>query len=183
MAEIWLTAAAQEAYSELLDAAPTQAGAVSDAINDIRAHPGQPINLPGAPPAEPFLSKEPRDLDAPAVIYRRTTPGEQGDWLVISLMDRAEYRAAREAEQALANYPLAVQTLIEGVARKTITSGRPWQQRRKSSTIEADPDEVPSSSAEIRLEVIPLEDDPPSGARVARRRRFPWPGSRDPERT
>lgn len=171
MADIWLTAAAQDAYSELLAAAPAQAEAVSEAINDITAHPGRPINLPGSPPAEPFLANEPRHPDAPAVIYRRSTPGEQGDWLVVSLMKRANYRAAREAQQALANYPPSVQSLIEQVAHGAVTTGRLWHEpsasaetHRKSSTITADPDhgnDVPTPHAMLNIE---LESDQPSPA-------------------
>ena len=68
MADIWLTAAAETAFSELRATEPGQAAAVSDAINDITVRPGQPTNLPGAPPAEPFLAKEPSDPSAPVVI-------------------------------------------------------------------------------------------------------------------
>jgi hypothetical protein len=68
MADIWLTAAAEAAFGELQATAPGQADSVSDAINHITAADGRRIDLPGAPAAEPFLSIEPRDPDAPAVI-------------------------------------------------------------------------------------------------------------------
>ncbi len=156
MAEIWLTAAAQDAYSELEAAAPAQARAVSDAINDITARPGEPINLPGSSPAEPFLAKEPADADAPAVIYRRTTPGERGDWLVISLMDRAQYRAARQAEQALASYPPAVQSLIKGVARKGYDVPSHSAQLQVDTITVDHGEDVPSHSAKLEVELVPL---------------------------
>ncbi len=113
--DIWLTVAAEAAFEELLSAAPAQAAAVSDAINDLAATPGRPIDLPGAPPGEPFLAKEPTDSNAPVVIYRRATPAEPGKWLVVSLMSRDDYRAARQAEQALATAPPAVRQFVQQV--------------------------------------------------------------------
>jgi hypothetical protein len=55
-ADIWLTAAAEAAFSELQATAPDQADAVSEAINSITAADGRRIDLPGAPAAEPFLA-------------------------------------------------------------------------------------------------------------------------------
>jgi hypothetical protein len=124
MPDIWLTAAAEAAFSELQATAPDQADAVSDAINNITATEGRRIDLPGAPPAEPFLSVEPRDPDAPAVIYRHATNGEPGKWLVVSLMNRDDYRAARQAEQALAATPPAVRELVNGVVAGTVGTVR-----------------------------------------------------------
>jgi hypothetical protein len=115
MADIWLTAAAEAAFSTLQAAAPAQAEAVSDAINDITVSAGQRIDLPGAPPGEPFLAKEPRDPEAPAVIYRHATIEEQGEWLVVSLMGRDDYNAARRAERELATYPPTVQQFVRSV--------------------------------------------------------------------
>jgi len=122
MADIWLTAAAEAAFSELQATAPDQANAVSAAINAIAAADGRRIDLPGAPAAEPFLSIEPRDPDAPAVIYRHATNGEPGKWLVVSLMNREDYRAARQAEQALATTPPAVRELVNGVVAGTVAT-------------------------------------------------------------
>src|ERR1700722_7278201 len=122
MADIWLTAAAETAFSELRATVPGQAAAVSDAINDIIVRPGQPTNLPGAPPAEPFLVKEPSDPSAPVVIYRRATTDEQGKWLVVSLMNRDDYRAARQAEQILAAAPPAVRNLVKTVIGGTVAT-------------------------------------------------------------
>ena len=125
MASIWLTAAAEAEFKRLQAVAPSQADAVSGAINDIPDNPGNPgrrLNLPGAPPAEPFLAVEPRDPDAPAVIYRRTTPEEDGDWLVVSLMSQDDYRAARRAEIALAAAPPAVRELVNAVVTGTVAT-------------------------------------------------------------
>ena len=122
MADIWLTAAAEAAFSELQATSPDQADAVSDAINTITAADGRRIDLPGAPVAEPFLAIEPRDPDAPAVIYRHATNGEPGKWLVVSLMNREDYRAARQAEQALAATPPAVRELVNGVVAGTVST-------------------------------------------------------------
>ena len=122
MADIWLTAAAEAAFSELQATAPDQADAVSEAINTITAADGRRIDLPGAPAAEPFLAIEPRAPDAPAVIYRHAANGEPGKWLVVSLMNRGDYRAARQAEQALASSPPAVRDLINGVVAGTVAT-------------------------------------------------------------
>jgi hypothetical protein len=122
MADIWLTAAAEAAFGELQATAPDQADAVSDAINHITAADGRRIDLPGAPAAEPFLAIEPRDPDAPAVIYRHAANGEPGKWLVVSLMNREDYRAARQAERALATTPPAVRDLVNGVVAGTVAT-------------------------------------------------------------
>ena len=122
MADIWLTAAAEAAFSELQATAPDQADAVSDAINNITAADGRRIDLPGAPAAEPFLAIEPRHPDAPAVIYRHAANGEPGKWLVVSLMNRDDYNAARQAEQAVAATPPAVRELINGVVAGTVAT-------------------------------------------------------------
>ena len=122
MADIWLTTAAEAAFSELQATSPDQADAVSDAINTIIAADGRRIDLPGAPAAEPFLAIEPRDPDAPAVLYRHAANGEPGKWLVVSLMNREDYRAARQAEQALATTTPAVRELINGVVAGTVAT-------------------------------------------------------------
>jgi hypothetical protein len=122
MTDIWLTAAAEAAFSELQATAPDQAAAVSEAINNITAREGRRIDLPGAPAAEPFLAVEPRDPDAPAVIYRHAANGEPGKWLVVSLMNRDDYKAARQAEQALAATPPAVRELVNGVVAGTVAT-------------------------------------------------------------
>ena len=122
MTDIWLTAAAEAAFSELQATAPDQAAAVSEAINNITAREGRRIDLPGAPAAEPFLAIEPRDPDAPAVIYRHAANGEPGKWLVVSLMNGDDYRAARQAEQALAATPPAVRELVNGVVAGTVAT-------------------------------------------------------------
>lgn len=118
MADIWLTTAASAALGKL---PPAQAEAVNDTIGDITAVPGQRFDIPGAPPAEPFLAKEPSNPDAPVVIYRRTTTGEAGDWLVVSLMNRADYRTFRGAEQELGAYPPAVREIINGAVTGIVT--------------------------------------------------------------
>jgi hypothetical protein len=122
MAGIWLTRAAEKAFSELQAAAPDRAAAVADAINEIPVKPGDPFSLPGAPLAEPFLAKEPSDAGAPAVIYRRATTNESGEWLVVSLLNREDYRAARRAEEELAAYPPGVRELVHAVVAGTVST-------------------------------------------------------------
>lgn len=119
MADIWLTAAARSALEELSSG---QARAVNAAIRDIPGKRGQRFNIPGAPPAEPFLAIEPEDSDAPVVIYRRTTTDEQGDWLVVSLMNRSDYHAVRRAEQSLAAAPPAIRDIVNAVVEGTVAT-------------------------------------------------------------
>ena len=126
-ADIWLTAAAEAAFSELQATAPRQAAEVATAINDIPVGPGRRIDVPGAPPAEPFLAIEPRDPKAPAIIYRHANGDEPGKWLVVSLMNRGDYRAALKAELALAAAPPAIRELVNAavagsVATVTVTA-------------------------------------------------------------
>jgi hypothetical protein len=137
MTDIWLTAAAEAAFSELQATAPDQAAPVSEAINNITAREGRRIDLPGAPAAEPFLAIEPRDPDAPAVIYRHAANGEPGKWLVVSLMNRDDYRAARQAEQALAATPPAVRELVNGVVAGTVATVNVAAPTRTVTTTEA----------------------------------------------
>jgi hypothetical protein len=117
MADIWLTEAARDALQRLPRA---QAVAVNAAISDIPSKPGRQLNVPGAPPAERFLAAEPHGRDAPIVIYRRTAPDEQGDWLVVSLMSRDDYRAARHAEETLAAAPPIVRQIVSAAVAGTV---------------------------------------------------------------
>jgi hypothetical protein len=119
MADIWLTVAARSALEKL---SPGQAGAVHAAIRDIPSKHGQRFNIPGAPPAEPFLAVEPENPDAPVVIYRRTTTDEQGDWLVVSLMNPGDYHAVRRAEQSLAAAPPAIRDIVNAVVEGAVAT-------------------------------------------------------------
>jgi hypothetical protein len=116
MADIWLTAAAR---GELGTLPGDQRQAVGDVIGGIGAREGRPLDIPGAPAAAPFLALEPENPRAPVVIYRRTIPGEPGDWLVVSLLRHEDYDAARHAEQTLEAAPPAVRQFI-----KTAVAGR-----------------------------------------------------------
>ena len=123
MADMWLTPAAQEEFSQLQATAPDQANAVSDAINEIpAANPGHLINLPGAPVGAPFHAMVPRHPDAPVVIYRHMITGEAGRWLVVSLMNRDDYHGARRAEQILAGAPPAVREFVNAVVEGTVAT-------------------------------------------------------------
>jgi hypothetical protein len=120
--DIWLTTTAEAAFSELQATAPRQAAEVAAAINDIPTSPGRRIDVPGAPPAEPFLAIEPRDPKAPAVIYRHATGDEPGKWLVVSLMNRDDYRAAINAELALAAAPPPIRELVNAAVAGTVAT-------------------------------------------------------------
>jgi hypothetical protein len=122
MADIWLTAAAEAAFRRLQATTPSQAAAVRDAIDDIAVRPGRPMILPGLPPGESFFAKEPRDPKAPAVIYRDAASDEEGRWLVVSLLDRNDYHAARRAEKDLATYPPEVRNFVNAVVAGTVST-------------------------------------------------------------
>lgn len=122
MEDIWVTPAVSEALRELEATAPRQAAAVSAAINDITVGPHQEIDFPGLPPRESFFVEEPRDSAAPVVIYRRAATNEHGAWLVVSLVDRDTYRAARRARYTLAAAPPAVRDFVNTVVEGTVAS-------------------------------------------------------------
>jgi hypothetical protein len=76
------------------------AHAVQAAIRTIGIEPGEPIDLPNARPETPYQVQKPADPAAPVIVYRRTQPEEQGDYLVVSLMTREEYRQQKLDEQS-----------------------------------------------------------------------------------
>jgi hypothetical protein len=77
-----------------------QANAVRAAIRTIGIEPGEPVDLPTAPPGYSYQAQRPRFATAPVVIYRRSQPDEQGDWLVVSLMTPEEFRQQKQDEQS-----------------------------------------------------------------------------------
>jgi hypothetical protein len=107
MVDIWLTAAANEEFEALRG---VDRAAVASAISIIATGPAHPefryahhrLNIPPGPGEEPFFAMRSGGGSAPAVIYRRTAPGEHGDWLVVSLMRPEDYDAMRRAEDTLA---------------------------------------------------------------------------------
>jgi hypothetical protein len=113
MVDIRITAVAEAALNAL---GARQADAVSDAISSIPVTNGERIDLPGVQPPSPFLVTEPADRSAPVVLYRAAARGEEGDWIVVSLIKRDEYEAARKAERTLAGSPPAVRDLANAVA-------------------------------------------------------------------
>jgi hypothetical protein len=119
MADIWLTAAARH---ELQALRSDEKQAVSETINAIGQRRGVRLDIPVARDAEPFLALEPPVRHAPVVIYRRTTPEERGDWLVVSLMDRHDYDAARRAEGMLAVAPPAVREIVHAAVAGTVST-------------------------------------------------------------
>jgi hypothetical protein len=119
MADIWLTAAAR---GELEVLSPEAKLAVVETISAIGDRRGERLDIPVASAAEPFLALEPAVRQAPVVIYRRTTPEERGDWLVVSLMKRDEYDAARRAEEALAVAPASVRDIVNAAVAGTAST-------------------------------------------------------------
>jgi hypothetical protein len=87
---------------------PAQAAAVARCIDQLADRPGVPLTTASSSPrGGPYLAAIPDDVDAPVVIYRRTTPGEQGDFFVTALADRATYaECVRAAQHDGQDHPL-----------------------------------------------------------------------------
>jgi hypothetical protein len=77
-----------------------QADAVNDAIDSIGTVPGIPIDLPTADPGHPYQALRTNDPDAPVVIYRKTRPDEEGDFVVVSLMTPEQYTQQKADEKS-----------------------------------------------------------------------------------
>lgn len=101
MTDIRVTPEAQAALDALSKAQPAQAQAVHAAMNGLDTETAEPLHIPSAPPGTPFLALTTSLPDAPVVVYRRTTPDEPGDWLVVSLLNPEQYQQLRRAEEAL----------------------------------------------------------------------------------
>jgi hypothetical protein len=122
MTDIRVTPEAQAALDALSKAQPAQAQAVHAAMNDLGISTGEPLHIPSAPPGTPFLALKTSLPDAPVVVYRRTTPDEPGDWLVVSLLSPEEYQQLRRAEEALGADPAAREIFNAVVAGTVPTS-------------------------------------------------------------
>jgi hypothetical protein len=73
-----------------------QRTAVTSTIGRVGLDRGEPVDVP-APPGTEYLALTPTDRKAPIVVYRPMLPGEDGDWLVTSLVARAQYDTWRKA--------------------------------------------------------------------------------------
>lgn len=118
----WLATAADAA----LNALPAdQADSVREAIRSIPAEPGQRVDFPGVTPPAPFHAKEPTDRAAPVVIYRATVRGERGehgDLVVVGLMERDVYDAARRAQHQLGAEPPSIRDAVNAVVAGTVST-------------------------------------------------------------
>lgn len=102
-----------------------QAAAVQTAIRTIGVEPGEPVDLPTAPPGYPYQAQRPPLATAPVLIYRGTRPDEQGDWLVVSLMTPEEFRQQKQDEQSAALHNPDVRrdiAIAAGTAATTVSS-------------------------------------------------------------
>jgi hypothetical protein len=77
---------------------PGQVAAVARRIDQLADKPGLPLSIdsPG-PPGSRYLAAIPDHDRAPVVIYRATSAGEQGDFLVAALIDRLTYTEYQSA--------------------------------------------------------------------------------------
>lgn len=121
MTDILVTPAAQAALDALSEARPAQARAVYAAIRDIDARTGELLNIPPASRGTPFLALRSSLKGVPVVVYRRTLPGEPGDWLVVSLLSPEEFQNIRRAEGILAITP-EVQEIVNAVVAGTVAT-------------------------------------------------------------
>jgi hypothetical protein len=92
---------------EIRDMTGAEADAVWAAIERIGRAEGEPVDLPGAPPGTQYLALTPSGGKGPVVIYRPMLPGEDGDWLVASLIAREQYDAWRALVRAAVEQPRA----------------------------------------------------------------------------
>jgi hypothetical protein len=87
---------------------PDQVAAVARCIDLLADEPGIPLSIDSpSPPGSHYLAAIPDHDHAPVVIYRSTSVGEQGDFVVTALVDRviyAEHQSA--ARQGIKDRPL-----------------------------------------------------------------------------
>jgi hypothetical protein len=122
MTDIRVTPEAQAALDKLSKEQPEQAQAVRAAMNGLDTETAEPLHIPSAPPGTPFLALKTSLPDAPVVVYRRTTPDEPGDWLVVSLLSPKQYQQLRRAEETLDVDPGAREIFTAVVAGTVPTS-------------------------------------------------------------
>jgi hypothetical protein len=87
---------------------PGHVASVARCIDHIADQPGVPLSIdpPGSPGGH-YLAATPDDNDAPVVIYRVTSAGEEGDFLVTALVDRASYTEYQNGSpQGARDHPL-----------------------------------------------------------------------------
>ena len=94
----------------------------ADVFNTILQIPGArsswpfPFHAPGDPPDTTYSGLEPSMPHAPAIIYRRKLPGEDGVWRVVDLMDRRAFRD-------LTTGGLGDNPFVQGVATAVAAAG------------------------------------------------------------
>lgn len=118
-------AVAQPVIQKIKALRADQAAAVQAAIRTIGIEPGEPVDLPTARPGTPYQAQRPSLPEAPLLIYRQAQPGEQGDWLVVSLMTPDEWRQQKADEQSGALRDPAIREEIRvaaGVAASTVAT-------------------------------------------------------------
>ena len=112
---------------ELPDRAASE---VAHTILRIPGAEGEPIrlNVPGDPPNTRYWAIIPNYKPAPAVIYRKSLPGEEGRWLVTALMDQGAYFE-------YSHRGLADSHVVQGVATAVAVGGTvattDYDQRRR----------------------------------------------------
>ena len=108
-----------------------QANAVRAAIRTIGIERGEPIDLPTAPDGFPYRAQRPHLATAPLVIYRESQPGEQGDYLVVSLMTPEAFRQQKrdELSAALRNPEVRREIAVAAGTAATTVSAEPGTSR------------------------------------------------------
>jgi hypothetical protein len=134
---IRVTRAVNSMLREMRAAEPGKAKAVDAAISSIPRDSGVPvrIDVPGAPPGREYRAVVPFERDAPVVIYRRLEPGDRadGDWLVITLIDRDEFDDyQRAAMRGILDNP-AVREITARLGRALATLISSSEQERRGS--------------------------------------------------
>jgi hypothetical protein len=87
---------------------PDQVAAVARCIDRLGGEPGIPLGIDSpSPPGSHYLAAIPDHDQAPVVIYRPASTGEQGDFVVTALIDRVTYSEHQSAErQGIKDRPL-----------------------------------------------------------------------------
>jgi hypothetical protein len=108
---------------EGIDALPAdQRDAVRAAIRTIGIERGEPIDLPTAPAGFPYRAQRPHLTTAPLVIYRESQRGEQGDYLVVSLMTPEAFQQQKQDELSTALRNPDVRDEIASIAGTAATT-------------------------------------------------------------
>jgi hypothetical protein len=117
--DVLIAQAVLDRLEKLAETSSEQATAVAAAIQNVgRAKASSiKIHVSNGPPGAKYMALAPSDPDAPVIIYRALTQGEDHapGWLVTTLLSPDEYRRYREAESTgLLDDPMVQGLLLAG---------------------------------------------------------------------